>query len=281
LVSNRKREKVVAFPRIAFDTKDPRVVLLTEICESCGVCLYDVVFPVAFSGVLQVVISAKEWVTQLRSELVDSGDSDEIGSNKALLAVGHEECSRVARNIIDSERVEELLPGSVTLEVSSPGINRELKSIEHLKGAVGERLRVVVSDFKELGVDDREVEKNPSGAFDFASASLADDSAEHGKQKGRANKTSSNRKKIVGKNGPDSGSRKSRAGVIRGVLRSVSVSAASHSGSKMNTKGEDGVDSLEQDNLSLILEDEDRATSVVVTLQDLKEARVDFQFSNR
>lgn len=56
--------------------------------------------------------------------------------------VGIEECSEVSRLITEHPRVEEILPGEMMLEVSSPGINRTLTKSSHFEGAVGERVRV-------------------------------------------------------------------------------------------------------------------------------------------
>ena len=122
-------------PLEVFDESDPRVLLLRELAEGAGVALYDVVFPHGRSGVVQVLIA------HCVSDCTDSvsGSTD----------IGHEDCNRLARLILDSERVEELLPGSATLEVSSPGINRSLRSVVQLRGAVGERIRVSAREYRE------------------------------------------------------------------------------------------------------------------------------------
>lgn len=115
-----------AFPEEVLDYSDSRVVLLREFAQAAGVALYDVTFPQSRSGVLQVFISS--------AIHVETG----IGSQE----IGHEQCVKLARIILDSERVEELLPGAATLEVSTPGINRALRSVVQLRGAVGERVRI-------------------------------------------------------------------------------------------------------------------------------------------
>jgi ribosome maturation factor RimP len=120
------------FPTSPFDRDSPQVAFLVELAEQAGVALYDVTFPRSLSGILQVVITAP------------SLKQGKKGVAEIERVIGHEECGRLARLIIDNDRVEELLPGSVTLEVSSPGVNRELKCVEHLQGAVGERVRLVV-----------------------------------------------------------------------------------------------------------------------------------------
>lgn len=92
--------------------------LLSGLCESEGVSLFDIEMPGASgAGVLRVYITAKD-------------------------GVQHSHCTAVSRLILDHGQVEEILPGAVTLEVSSPGINRKLTRAEHFEGAVGERVRV-------------------------------------------------------------------------------------------------------------------------------------------
>lgn len=87
-----------------------------------GVELFDVEAPAGASGVLRIFIAK-------------GGDG-----------VTHAECSAVSSRILDSENVDEIMPGNVTLEVSSPGINRKLSRPEHFQGAVGERIRITYSD---------------------------------------------------------------------------------------------------------------------------------------
>lgn len=68
----------------------------------------------------------------------------DAAENEALRnqGVGIEECSEVSRLITEHELVEEMMPGEMTLEVSSPGINRVLVKASHFEGALGERVRV-------------------------------------------------------------------------------------------------------------------------------------------
>lgn len=152
-------------PLEVFDESDPRVVLLRELAQGAGVSLYDVVFPPGRSGVVQILIAP-----------LDSCSTD----------IGHEDCNRLARLILDSERVEELLPGSATLEVSSPGINRALRSVVQLRGAVGERIRVSAREYRE------------------------DEAGQQGADRKKVVSTSKEGPQIFG------------AGVVRGVLKDVS-----------------------------------------------------------
>ncbi len=53
-----------------------------------------------------------------------------------------DELTRVSRQLSDLLDAQEALEGSYTLEVSSPGINRPLKKLEHFVRFTGKRIRV-------------------------------------------------------------------------------------------------------------------------------------------
>lgn len=94
--------------------------LLSEMCDAEGVALFDIEVPgIPTGGVLRVYIHVP-------------GDS----------GVQHTHCAAVSTKILNHAKVEEILPGSTTLEVSSPGINRKLTRAEHFEGAVGERVKL-------------------------------------------------------------------------------------------------------------------------------------------
>ena len=137
LESSRDKQRVGkkrVLPLEVLDFSDSRVLLLRELADEAEVALYDVVFPPGRSGVVQVLIAPR------------SSCSTEIG---------HDDCNRLARLILDSDKVEELLPGSATLEVSSPGINRALRSVTQLRGAVGERIRISAQKYREDEAEDQ------------------------------------------------------------------------------------------------------------------------------
>ena len=50
--------------------------------------------------------------------------------------------TRVSRQLSDLLDVHDVVPGSYTLEVSSPGINRRLRKPEHFRRYVGKRVRI-------------------------------------------------------------------------------------------------------------------------------------------
>lgn len=52
------------------------------------------------------------------------------------------DCERVSRQVSDLLDVEDPLPGGYVLEVSSPGLDRRLRTPEHFASAVGAEIRV-------------------------------------------------------------------------------------------------------------------------------------------
>jgi ribosome maturation factor RimP len=90
-----------------------------------GLSVFDVVLPKGRRGTLRVYI---------------------YRSSPQRTDVGHNECVLIAKKILDLDVVEEIIPGQCTLEVSTPGINRRLRTIEHFTGARGERIRVTFTE---------------------------------------------------------------------------------------------------------------------------------------
>jgi ribosome maturation factor RimP len=56
--------------------------------------------------------------------------------------VGVEDCETVSRQVSALLDVEDPIPGNYTLEVSSPGLDRRLKKVEHFERFVGEVVRI-------------------------------------------------------------------------------------------------------------------------------------------
>jgi ribosome maturation factor RimP len=124
-----------------------------------GLDLYDIVTPKRQRGFLKVYIYRKKPLGN-DSSLIDNEEqtlvTPEINSSQAdvssqqgrknFKAVGHEDCVRVSKRILNDPRIEVILPGDTELEVSTPGINRELKKYDHVLQALGERVAVT---FKE------------------------------------------------------------------------------------------------------------------------------------
>ncbi len=56
--------------------------------------------------------------------------------------VSLDDCTRVSHSVEDLIEVKEAVPGAYTLEVSSPGLNRVLRTAEHFKRVVGKLIQV-------------------------------------------------------------------------------------------------------------------------------------------
>lgn len=53
-----------------------------------------------------------------------------------------DKCAQISRMISPMLDVQEPMSGEYNLEVSSPGIERKLKTIEHFKASIGEKVKV-------------------------------------------------------------------------------------------------------------------------------------------
>ena len=60
-----------------------------------------------------------------------------------------DDCERVTEQYPGAADVEDLLPGSYVLEVSSPGFDRRLRTLAHFARFVGETVKVELRDARE------------------------------------------------------------------------------------------------------------------------------------
>jgi ribosome maturation factor RimP len=85
--------------------------------EGCGVSLYDIVqVQENGSNIYRIYITSQDGITLDKCE----------------------EISKLIAPILD---LDEPMRGKYFLEVSSPGIERKIKKVEHLRGSVGELIR--------------------------------------------------------------------------------------------------------------------------------------------
>ena len=63
-------------------------------------------------------------------------------ASEASNPVGIKDCTRVSRELAPLLDVEDVIPGAYTFEVSSPGLNRRLKTPSHFARALGTMVRV-------------------------------------------------------------------------------------------------------------------------------------------
>ena len=102
--------------------------------------LWEIVVPLAGGEGLEVVdIELRHEgrsgrVLRVYLDKVEKRDENEVP--------GIDELSRVSREQSDILDVHDVVSGTYTLEVSSPGINRPLRKPEHFARCVGQRVRV-------------------------------------------------------------------------------------------------------------------------------------------
>lgn len=64
--------------------------------------------------------------------------------------VGVDLCADISRTLSPLFDVKPPVAGEYTLEVSSPGVERKLKNMEHFLGAVGEEIKLTTKDKKRF-----------------------------------------------------------------------------------------------------------------------------------
>jgi len=103
---------------------------LEPIVKGEGFELYDIELPPSKNGVLRVFIS------------VPCGNVADALDRRRLPAVTVDDCACVSKRISAMLEAEGSYLAEMTLEVSSPGVNRKLTRPEHFKNAIGERVRL-------------------------------------------------------------------------------------------------------------------------------------------
>lgn len=67
---------------------------------------------------------------------------DKLGGSGPDNAVGLEDCTRASRAVSTVLDVEDVVPNEYSLEVTSPGLNRPLKKVEHYQRVLGKKIKV-------------------------------------------------------------------------------------------------------------------------------------------
>src|SRR5687767_9579661 len=60
--------------------------------------------------------------------------------------ISHEDCEQLSRQISATLDVHDVVPHAYNLEVSSPGLNRPLRTPDHFRRFVGQKARVKLKD---------------------------------------------------------------------------------------------------------------------------------------
>ncbi len=77
-------------------------------------------------------------------EITNAKDNDSNIFRVTITAVGgitHDKCQEISKIISPLLDIQEPMKGKYLLEVSSPGIERKLKSLEHVQASVGENIK--------------------------------------------------------------------------------------------------------------------------------------------
>ena len=72
-----------------------------------------------------------------------------------------DDCAKVSELISPILDIEDYIKSSYNLEVSSPGLNRPLRKVEHFKKAIGEKIKVIL----EEGMEEYNNRKNYKGVL--------------------------------------------------------------------------------------------------------------------
>jgi ribosome maturation factor RimP len=119
-----------------------------SVAEEFGVELFDIDLPSgSHGGVLRVYLSRPKQPVDAQAveAAVEEADVEGVAGEETAerrTGVSFDDCSRVARKLLDMDEQQGFIPEGCMLEVSSPGVNRRLRLPQHFPGAVGERVRV-------------------------------------------------------------------------------------------------------------------------------------------
>lgn len=113
--------------------------LLQGEIERLGYQLFDIEMPCSKKGVVRIFISA----------LARQGLEDSQSEQASQAGISIDDCVSVARHLNTMGAFEDLRE-KYSMEVSSPGINRKLRSLEHFIGAVGERIKITYFSDEDL-----------------------------------------------------------------------------------------------------------------------------------
>jgi len=115
---------------MASPRREPLLALIEPLLEQMGYELVDLDFvPGRSRALLRVYI-----------DRLPSGGAEPSGEVEP--SVGIDDCERVSREVSALLDVEDPLPTAYTLEVSSPGLDRVLRTPAHFERFVGERVHV-------------------------------------------------------------------------------------------------------------------------------------------
>lgn len=107
------------------DVRHEVIEIAGPVVETMGFELVDVEF-----------VSAGRWTIRVYIDHLEGG----------LGPVSIDDCTRVSRRLDDALEMNQTVPHRFVLEVSSPGIERRLRTVEHFRRHVGQRVFVQTHD---------------------------------------------------------------------------------------------------------------------------------------
>jgi ribosome maturation factor RimP len=115
--------------------------LITPVVESLGCELWGLEYLVqGRQATLRVYI--EKTVVDSADEVADDVETDDT---KKEAGIGLHDCEKVSRQISSVLDVEDPIASHYTLEVSSPGMDRPLFSLQHYVSSVGEKVSIKLS----------------------------------------------------------------------------------------------------------------------------------------
>jgi len=135
------------------DSKDIRTRLMgiaEPVCEDAGYELVDLSYQREQGG----------WIVRVFIDHLPGAANQE--------PIGFDDCETISRELSAVLDVEDPVPTAYSLEVSSPGMDRPLRSAEHYRRFVGQTAKIALND----GVDGRRNFKGTLEGFDDDTSSV-------------------------------------------------------------------------------------------------------------
>lgn len=157
--------------------------LAEPVCKGAGYELVDLALAPSREGlVLRVFIDYLPLPEGLSSSSTDAGASEAGDVRPAVerSEISLADCERLSRELGTALDVEDVIGHAYHLEVSSPGVDRPLRTLDHFRRFIGQEIKVKLHD----GVDGRRNFKGvllgvtPPASADAGAGESAGDSAE-------------------------------------------------------------------------------------------------------
>lgn len=117
------------------DTINKRLWIIAEpVCTGAGYELIDVVLTQSNAG----------WVLRVFIDHLSSMPTDRAPNESERSDIGFDDCERVSRELSAVLDVEDPIPHAYSLEVSSPGLDRPLRTPAHFRRHLGEQAKVTL-----------------------------------------------------------------------------------------------------------------------------------------